>query len=227
MSERPIIFSAPMVRAILKNRKTQTRRIVKPSRKQIAEWGADLSVCTAARVSGRGDGGDDTWLAFDHPKGGPYTAVRSPFGKGDTLWVREAWAHLPRSAYALPKTVDPADGDMAAYYRCDFDRSGKPRWRPSIHMPRWASRITLRVTAVRVERLHDISEDDARAEGVTPSEEPPTAAALMTAVVRGVVFRPHVSAFANLWNSLHGPVAWDANPWVVAVDFKRIEAPDA
>lgn len=175
MTDRPIIFSAPMVRALLAGRKTQTRRL-----------------------------------------------ASSPLAKvqpGDRIWVREA--------HALS-----ANPDLKPWYRLDHPeaKAAGPRvdvkWRTSIHMPRWASRITLHVEAVRVERLQDISEADAEAEGVTPATEPPTAAALMTAVGRGAVFMPHRSAFANLWNSLHGPDAWDANPEVVVLQFRAARKPD-
>lgn len=164
MKERPIIFSAPMVRAILAGTKVQTRFV-----------------------------------------------LGCPYGQpGDRLWVREAWAR------------DDEDGQLM--YRADVGRDlCADAWRPSIHMPRWASRITLEVTAVRVERLQDISEADAQAEGVIPKWEPGCSGRLMDAF-GGFSFRPAASAYAELWEQINGPGAWDANPWVWVVEFKRVTA---
>lgn len=175
MKECPIIFSGPMVRAILDGRKTQTRRIIKPQ-----PVSADDKIDALFKF----------WIA-------------------DVLWVREAHAFMPRNAYALPKIASPTDADMAAYYREGFDRSGKIIWRPSIHMPRWASRITLKVTGVNVERLQDISRGDAMDEGC-----------------------PHPNMqdgpnprdwFSTLWGSIHGPGSWESNPWVCAITFERVQ----
>src|SRR5579872_528511 len=138
MTDHPIIFSAPMVRALLDGRKTMTRRFA-GAYKPIYPGCDDLQ-----------------WKPSPWQRSQP----------GDRLWLREAFAILPRNCYALPKTLT-RDGSEAAYYRADFDRSGKPAWRSPIHMPRWASRLTLIVTATRIERVQEISEDDARAEGVT------------------------------------------------------------
>lgn len=197
MRDRPIIFSAPMVRALLAGTKTQTRRLA---------W-----------VKGR---------SMAMRRASPWQRVQP----GARLWVRENWQFAPQRYCSCPQGAEPAPcDDWQDGTGCQSNRGGvvyaaddvkAARWRPSIHMPRWASRITLHVEAVRVQRLQDISEEDARAEGVTPAIEPPTAAALMTAVGRGAVFMPHRSAFANLWNSLHGPDAWAANPEVVALTFR-------
>lgn len=140
----------------------------------------------------------------DHDK-----AVRAE--AGDQLWVKESFAIVPATAYrnsdGVAQTVDPNDLDNAAIYRAGFDRSGRPRWKPSIHLPRWASRITLKVTGVKIERLQDISEEDAISEGV-PRD-----------------FLEHVhgpAGFRDIWESIHGPGSWEANPWVVAVSFSTI-----
>lgn len=194
MTDRPIIFSAPMVRALLEGRKTQTRRIIKKpaAMNALAIFGPNFLTLP----------GNRDLLSF------------SVFA-GDRLWVREAHAILPRTAYRCSVgtgTIDqrehPTDGYSAAVFREGFDRSGAPRWRPSIHMPRWASRLTLIVTDVRVQRLQEISHDDAVAEGMG-------------------IFPHSMSAqkrFREVWNSLHGNDAWDANPWVLAISFRTINA---
>jgi hypothetical protein len=176
MRERPILFSAPMVRALLAGTKTQTRRIVK--------------------------GG----IPFDDD----FEIVASPYGDpGDRLWVREShwWFkdEPDNSCGYYPPKLTREDVE----YRADGD-DGRKVWRPSIHMPRWASRITLEVTGVRVERLQDISEADARAEGVEPN------AFERTADNYGSVL------YRRLWESINGPGSWDANPWVWVVEFRRI-----
>lgn len=176
VTDRPIIFSAPMVRALLGGRKTQTRRVLDNKRAVMRER-------------------DD---ALD--------CVR--FYVGDRLYVREACKPIPGSkpgGYFVPGSpFFGVDWFYRADNNCPIWANGK--WRPSIHMPRWASRLTLTVTEVRVQRLQDISEEDAVAEGVSGSDWNG----------EGPRYRP---AFHALWNSLHGPDAWDANPWVVAVSF--------
>jgi len=181
MTERPIIFSGPMVRAILDGRKTQTRRVVKNSPE---------GVC--------------------------------PYGKpGERLWVRETWAtsksleHCKPSGLASGAPIEyraggtnlPSDDSMFDWLR---DRG---RWRPSIHMPRWASRITPNVTSVRVERVQDISNLGAFAEG-TPD------------------LRTHDNdwdlrdCYSHLWDSINAKrgFGWDSNPWVWVVGFERVTA---
>ena len=191
MKERPILFSAPMVRALLAGTKTQTRRTCNhPGLK-------DLSY-----IVNCGDG----WWGDEE---GDFQA-RCPYGQpGDRLWVREAFAIVPRTAYrcseGVQQTLRPDDDHDAAIYREGWVRSkGGFRWRPSIHMPRWASHITLEVTGVRVERLQDISEADAISEG-TPFP-----------------CGGWVGGYQKLWESIHGPGSWDLNPWVWVVEFKRV-----
>ena len=200
MTDKPIIFSVPMVRALMLGTKTQTRRVLKHRH-------IDIGIALTAQT------GDPVWIGFDHPKGGPLTCVKWPYAKGDRLWVREAHAFVPASAYRnrlfVEQRSDPADPDRAAIYREGFDRStGGIRWRPSIHMPRWASRLTLVVTDVRVQRVQEISEADIAAEGIK----------------RGFSGGPHgeeglYEDFADLWNTIHGPDAWDRNDWVAAISF--------
>ena len=183
MKERPIIFSAPMVRALLAGTKTQTRRIVK------------------AR--------DLEWMDVHQGLREPDNAERCPYGKpgGDRLYVREAWA-APHAYDHLPPRLIPQDARI--HYAATEDRGGL-LWRPSIHMPRWASRITLEVTGVRVERLQGISEADAIAEGARNSLHLPG----------GRFAREN---FEHLWWTIHGDGSWESNPWVWVVEFKAIEA---
>lgn len=197
MSEKPIIFSADMVRAILEGRKTQTRRVVKPQPSGGLRWNAVV-------VNGHGGWTD----MHGDPRGCPY-------GKTDCrLWVRETWGYsaaLPTSAhYTRDDSTWCAYPDMRGY-KAD-DPPGNWCWKPSIHMPRWASRITLQVTDVRVERVQDISEADAMAEGVVAWHD----------TVDGTVYRPE---FHLLWDSINATrgFGWSANPWVWVIEFERVQ----
>lgn len=191
MKERPIIFNDEMVRAILDGLKTQTRRIVNgvPSSHDFHGW---VLSSTSAK-----DEGKACWAIGKSPLLNKPIRVRCPFGAvGDRLWVREAWARY---------NIDSHSHDVA--YRAtppeDWCKGG--RWRSSVHMPRWASRITLEITDVRVERLQDITEEDAHTEGMcwgnfgTPRE-----------------------AFHRLWESRENIYTWNSNPWVWAIAFKRV-----
>lgn len=194
MTDRPILFSGPMVRALLDSRKTQTRRPVSPRN------------CTVM--------------------GGRLLPIWKP---GDRLWVREAWAPLSDCFCADPGTTALICG---GFHRADYseglrqDDGSLVRWRPSIHMPRSASRLTLIVTDVRVQRLQDISKADAIAEGID---------------LRGSAglcgwrsyretgraqrnFADPRDSFQTLWDSINAKRAqgWDANPWVVATAFQPI-----
>lgn len=202
MTDRPIIFSGPMVRALLEGRKTQTRRLLK----------RNPNGTYPIYDKGRNIG----WSSDPWPPGAGLVC-HTTYRPGDRLYVREAHALVPSSAYRMspgvPYAVNDEDGSQACVYREGWERS-KPStgWRPSIHMPRWASRLTLTVTEVRVQRLQEISTDDAIAEGVSLPWSPGGTLAMMA---QGTA----KSAYRDLWNSLHGPDAWDANPWVVAVTF--------
>lgn len=190
MSERPILFSSPMVRAILAGKKTQTRRIVK-----LPTW-ADQHEPIEINMAGLPE-----CICI---KTGCLSGICCPYGiPGDRLWVREThMIHAEEIAYAA--TDQPLVG-------CD-------KWRPSIFMPRWASRITLEVVAVRVERLQDITEHDAELEGAAMCEH-------FADAKRGHPLQPHKTAFAWLWNKINGVDSWAANPWVWVVEFKRLEQP--
>jgi hypothetical protein len=203
MKERPILFSAPMVRAILDGRKTQTRRAIKPARGDDRVVVTDGKVWKAARVD--------------------YAGYREcPYGQpGDRLWVRETFVgplvdHEDAFRSEPSKYKNPAH----CLYRADgatcpefinADDELVSRWKPSIHMPRWASRITLEVTGVRVERLQAISEADAVAEGVRNS-----------LYLQGGRFARE--NYAHLWWVINGDGAWELNPWVWVVEFRRVEA---
>jgi hypothetical protein len=202
MTSRPILFSAPMVRALLNGSKTQTRRAVKP---QPDAWT-----------------GGTTLVKFtpdDQRLGRLGVAIRCPYGQpGDELWVREAWRIAGDSD---GDTLDMFDRDDVQY-RADDDQSYIDKYRPSIHMPRRFSRITLRITDVRVERLQDISDADVIAEGV------PRWPLGYRVEVSGAPkhesrsFDRSEQAYRWLWESINGQGSWDANPWVWVVEFRRL-----
>lgn len=212
MKERPILFSGEMVRAILDGRKTQTRRIVKPAVGYQSEWlsAAGINSSPSLRIC-RTNPDNIFGAQMDHPKGGPLGFVKCPYGEpGDRLWVRECFSYSNLGDTAIRDWVwywadsNPTDGDWT-----------KPK--PSIHMPRWASRINLEVTNVRVERLQDIGDKDATAEGCPgwyhesyPDQGEPDGK------------RP-TEEFAELWESINGAGSWDLNPWVWVIEFKRID----
>lgn len=221
--ERGMIFNSEMVRAILSGQKTQTRRIVKCDFQEIAE---------------RDDGSLWPWREdCEHAEDYWYPC---PFGDvGERIWVRETWAALGNEdgcsidwnenlvkeggaagARIYRASCEQKEGDYGLWSIPD-DAEWKPHtdnmkyegtWVPSIHMPRWASRILLEITNVRVERLNDISEEDAKAEGVSPPARtitPPEA-----------VYRV---GFSELWRSIYGDENWEKNPWVWCISFKRVQ----
>ena len=193
MTDRPILFSAPMVRALLAGTKTQTRRILKPKPEgQVWRYGWDKN-------------GGATFSAGDELISG-----KIPIWAGDRLWVRETWQGLSFGDY-LPTKSSQCEVRYAATDPCadlDVEARGYP-WRPSIFMPRFASRLTLTVTDVRVERLQDISEADALAEGIDRIQFPE----------RGDWGWPQ-RKYGELWDSINGPGAWNSNPWVAAYSFE-------
>lgn len=220
MIERPILFSTPMVQAILVGNKTQTRRVVKP-RKDLL-FGCLLQ---PHELAGEVNAGD---------------TLNCPYGQvGDQLWVRETWngpffeGDLPEDwreeKYKTPGyCVYRASGHSCEYV--DADDNVQQRWKPSIHMPRWASRIQLEITGIRVERLQDISGDDAECEGI----ESCSRCGGYGFIEQGgdVCDCPMpecgidaTELFKRLWESINGAGSWDANPWVWAISFKRVEVP--
>ncbi len=218
MTEKPILFSAPMVRAIIDGSKSQTRRIMNPQadddgRVTVGEIGTSLGVAYL-----RGE------------RGGQCLRVPCPYGfPGSRLWVRETCRaeELPSGLDGVRYLADdcfiPIENteaasdawcSLAAYGR--RGRHTKCRKVPAIHMPRWASRITLEITGIRVERLNDINEADALAEGAYHwwGELDDDAASKING---------HRNAYRALWESINGPGSWAANPWVWVVEFRRIE----
>ena len=207
MTDRPIIFSAPMVRALLDGRKTQTRRALKPQPEYIessGRWKWSLPPKTRRNVTGGSvvTGSREFW---EYAPNGSF-----PYAVGDLHRAREHCA-----TWGGHEAIYRAD-DAVEYGLAVSDGKFGAKWkaRPSIHMPRWASRLTLTVTDVRVQRLQDISEADAIAEGVIHDS---------FGGWRGhegtIGYPTAIWAYHHLWNSLHGPGAWDANPWVVALTF--------
>jgi hypothetical protein len=238
MTERPILFSGAMVSAILAGEKTQTRRVAPISELTIRPCGDDL-VSWVARFSRSVNGHRSTFSGGRFSEAEARNIIASQFcqhgAPGDRLWVRETWQYAGFTEDGYPFVRYQADGAQRLHDRSpseewserwldiwaglsepsNFDIDGTAsdrRWRPSIHMPRWASRITLVITGVRVERLQDISEADARAEGVEPIATHSRPGAIATCY----------GAYSLLWDAINGDGAWDANPWVWAIDFKRI-----
>lgn len=208
IKERPILFSGPMVRAILDGRKTQTRRVMKPQ--PTAFWN---------------DGRQPKNLPYDRSKD---QVIRCPYGQpGDRLWVRETWAVVPQVTDNGPKHKAKGDG-TGVTWRADWN--GNPsgfKWKPSIHMPRWASRITLEIVHVRVERLQSISEQDAIAEGVESRPVKWNSKASQYRYYGWLEKHDQwsssaICSFESLWDKINGPGSWDANPWVWVVEFRRV-----
>lgn len=245
MKERPILFNGPMVRAILEGRKVQTRRIVKIPDFVKDEDGDNDMTTVAFLEKGAETPGFWAWMTEYPEEGG--VPINCPYGQpGDRLWVRETWKYCctQRSFPNNPNhehTIEyQADSRKITYSRPDDSGLPKQRkqrddedyyedymeylnkwWRasrPSIHMPRWASRITLEVTGVRVERLNDITEEDAKAEGVYFDGR---RYHFMKGKGAGLVHAK--SAFATLWRSINGTCSWNENPWVWVVEFKRLQ----
>lgn len=200
MSARPILFSGSMVRALLDGSKTQTRRIAK--------------LTAGGHV--KEPRGQRRW----HPgcDGAPQAC---PYGQpGDLLWVRETWAHDAESVEACRSAYEDILGGLSygPYYHATETGRDSLRWRPSIHMPRWASRITLRIINVRVERLQAISEADARAEGARPLDVATGRETLDPNSRQG----SYTAHYRHIWETINGSDSWDANPWVWVVEFKRV-----
>jgi hypothetical protein len=196
MKERPILFSGPMVRAILDGSKTQTRRVVKDAQP------AGIGRCHWSNTG---------WAHLRLSGGCSCQPVHRPHGTpGDRLWVRETWQHnigngppiIYRADHGAAQSVYEADLATGAW------KVAVSGWRPSIFMPRIASRILLEITDVRVQRLQEISDEDARAEGYDRSHAFPR------------------EWFALLWERIHGPGSWHANPWVWAITFQRLGGGD-
>jgi hypothetical protein len=217
VKERPILFSGPMVTAILEGQKTQTRRVVKGSTEHKGQYSNEYM---EAHRNAAG------W------------ALICPYGQpGDRLWVREAhlldppmdgtWPHLGDTFAAINDIPECYRSPEHVLYRATETDMDDWRWRPSIHMPRWASRILLEIVSVRVERLYEISVADAIAEGIEPIKWPD-----------GVVRYPDYAhaapngaritnmdakrSFLTLWESINGRKSLEENPWVWVIEFKQV-----
>ena len=237
MMDRPIIFSGPMIRALLDGRKTMTRRVLKPQ----PNSGPNGEMVHL---------GGNSWGLSDGILSGEWNT----YAPGDRLWCREAITRFDKGTcdqwvwyragnnfggdymadHRWIKEHFPEQGENEEWRAAEGPAGGKPYNVPSIHMPRWASRLTLTVTAVKVERLQDISEEDAQAEGVErlKSRRGYYSAQHGRAAVRFGVYHDYAKeAFEDLWTSIHGPGAWEANPWVAAITFtverRNIDAPTA
>lgn len=236
MKERPIIFNAEMVKAILDGRKTQTRRIIKPQP-------------TLSNTSGFNWKGAAYGLGFNDKETNRNFANTNacPLGKvGDRLWVRETWWQAGYGARPYPESDEYEwVGSKRAHYAVDGNPPNEPnsdypsglkngsfsaanpnrvwRKRPSIHMPRWASRITLEITEVRVERLNAISENDALSEGCVALEG--CKWHTFKEAKAGTPMHDHTAkdAFSAIWQSIYGEESWSSNPWVWVIEFKRVE----
>lgn len=245
MTERPILFNAPMVRAILDGRKTMTRRVVKP----LPDWEHPMPCSSETPEGWQGPLDYSLW---SHEGDASEGSRRCPYGQpGDRLWVREAWrigawdqdtgqlaldyCDGPRKEWITVPEVG-CDGDVFERYWIQSTNEAakvhghqtiyywKPgespcRWRPSIHMPRWASRITLEITAVRVERLNDISEQDAKAEGARECDPVTGREVVLAGQSQRGSYALH---FRDLWESINGPGSWALNPFVWVVEFKKL-----
>jgi len=242
MKERPILFSAPMVRAILEGRKTQTRRVVKPGAVQMIEFAGgrcddepmtEDDFIIEWTESYDDDGGKRKkypaqWcVRSEYPEEG-ILPLGTAYGQpGDRLWVREAWGVGTRP-HPVDGLVDGIEYRADEHYLDEFEAlplncEGIPddvdldryrgKWRPSIHMPRWASRITLEIVSVRVERLNEISEQDAGEEGFDYLRGDGNSD------ISGDVQRKW---FRKLWESINGTGSWQQNPWCWVIGFKRV-----
>jgi hypothetical protein len=196
MADRPILFSGPMVRALLEGRKTQTRRVIPAKLEEAyydyAEWCSNVSP------------GIPTSRQWERE----FFLERCRFAPGDVLWVREAWRNLQKWDCLAPRHL--AEDRSKITYEADVEHRN-PLWafgklRPSMFMPRWASRLTLIVESVKVERLQDISRGDAVLEGCP---------------FANMAAGPDPRAwFQELWGSINGADSWKANPWVAAISFR-------
>ena len=193
--QHPILFNGDMVRAIIAGRKTQTRMVVRPQ--PSGAWAVPPVTVSAGRWTSHGCTSD----------------LRCPYGTpGDLLWVREAWREVSSAMMA--------DGSIPSQpARCVYraDRPWDGPWRPSIHMPRWASRITLEVADVRAQRVQEITVDDAAAEGFLQDGDSPTEFGGRVRTIGG---------FRDAWNHLYAPrgYGWSDNPWVWVVEFRKMES---
>lgn len=244
MKERPILFSGPMVRAILDGRKVQTRRVVKPQ--PSADFMPEVGIGNRTMVDGDGEAfpGPAEFAAYDENE-----FYRCPYGQpGDRLWVKETW-HTDYPWNGTKPTMVPETA--AIHYAATSENFTGRVLRPCLFMRRWMSRITLEITAVRVERLQEITKADAEAEGLADSYSigtyqitgdrftaevvedffggiPKVGEHWQGQNIQHVMYRPPVllntarDNYRELWGHINGPDSWEANPWVWVVEFRRV-----
>ncbi|MBF9252452.1 hypothetical protein I2I11_04030 [Pontibacter sp. 172403-2] len=218
MKERPILFSSSMVQAILEGRKTQTRRTrgLEFINEQPGIWNIDQASPYL------NEAGTHTYVDFYcGTDEAIFHDIKCPYGKpGDRLWVRERWAIHHEEWWTVFYATDDHN-EIAKVSELKAD--GSVRWRPSIHMPRNASRMLLEITDIRVERLQDITNVDAVKEGIESYWSGGSAARLYKSYITQEfsTYIPRISFF-SLWESINGPDSWDANPFVWAIEFKKI-----
>jgi len=219
MIERGMLFSGPMVRALLAGQKTQTRRLVNPQ--------PDTSDGWVRWGSKRYDNGDGVHqFHTDDASARRLMVPACPYGvPGDRLWVRESW-NVSGLAFGMRPSEAAKVASPKAWRYAATDRSWKHGWKPSIHMPRRASRITLELTVIRVERLQEISEEDARAEGIASVRPSPSASSVFCVGngESGPYFETARDAYAVLWDAINAERAtWKSNPFVWTVEFRELE----
>lgn len=214
MKQIPILFSTEMVQAILAGRKTQTRRVIKNQPESDTEkYGAATT-----------KDGTQEWI-IGNPGSTTVDVIKCPYGQvGDVLWVRESclWVMSDHAPDLLEGSRDRTQWVYKASVHEDFMKYAKEqygyKWKPSIHMPKYAARIWLRIKDVRVERLQDISGQDAISEGI-----------VLTGIRLSSLMESWGAAkklFKKLWQSINGEKSWDANPWVWVIEFERIDNPN-
>lgn len=222
MKEKPILFSPPMVRALLAGRKTQTRRLVKPP---LPSGGQEHIFSPRPEWGGKWFFRDAYYADESHPYIGNF--VQCPYGQvGDRLWVKETHRFPseknPRvrvdyradmSSWGIADSHNIATNEVilnAKLFPGRANEYSKQHWKPSIYMPRLASRLTLEITSVRVERLNDISNSDCWAEGMSDETNPESKCNRLW--------------YSELWESINGPGSWAENPWVWVIEFRRVGA---
>lgn len=215
MKEKPILFSAPMIRAILNGTKSQTRRVVKLQPYEgVTIVGPEYYAPVAYDKQGEMEPGKEIYGIYDED--GEW-GVKCPYGvPGEKLWVREAW--FPRCSDA------ERYGTEEVIYRADGGCAIQPKWKPSIHMPRWASRLNLIVTGVRVERVQEISETDVKAEGVYQCLKMSSFSGLHYEQITPEEMNPRIyGPFISLWDSINKKrgFEWSENPFVWVIEFEK------
>jgi len=221
MKERPIIFSSEMVRAILETRKTTTRRLVKPQPDSDCRIDSGKIMTSVGVAYVRGE------------RGNQCVRVPCPYGiPGDRLFVREKFSvcyngeNFADIIYAADRVRQTFP--ITGWIENAIEKHGE-YLRPSIHMPKWASRITLEITNVRVEKLQEITEEDAKREGIEVMQRPESVGGGIRYLAPACGDRPPyweysaVTAFIYLWDSIYGKDAWEANPFVWVIEFKRVK----